>query len=109
MRNEAALALGHRHSGEHMAAIYFDQRLCDDERRKALYRGDIFVYSPVPAAHELCALARAMLEQAFAPHDPRRIHQYLSMEEAAGILAKLKPAFIHHPNCKQLLPEIIEQ
>ena len=29
------------------------------------------------------------------------------MEECAAVLAKLKPAFIHHPECKVLLPEII--
>ena len=28
-------------------------------------------------------------------------------KECAAILAKLKPAFIHHPECKALLPEII--
>ena len=29
------------------------------------------------------------------------------MEECAAVLSKLKPAFIHHPECKVLLPEII--
>ena len=90
-----------------MGTLHFDQRLTDNERRQALYSGDIFVYSPVPASRKLCALARGMIEEAFAPHDPRRIDQILGMEEAAAVLAKLKPAFIHHPDCKRLLPEII--
>jgi hypothetical protein len=92
-----------------MASLYFDQRLSDAERREALYNGDIFVYSPVQATRKLCALARAMIEEAFAPHDPRLIDRHLSMEEAAAALAKLKPAFIHHPECKRLLPEIISE
>jgi len=38
------------------------------------------------------------------PHTTRAsIDKYLSMEETAAILAKLKPAFIHHPDCKRLL------
>jgi hypothetical protein len=90
-----------------MVTVYFDRRLSDDERRQALYTGDIFVYSPTPATQKLCTLARAMIEEAFAPNDPRRIDQFLGMEEAAAILAKLKPSFIHHPDCKRLLPEII--
>src|SRR5271157_5743708 len=90
-----------------MTALYFGQPLSDRDRRHALYKGDIFVYSPTPATQELCALARTMIEAAFAPYDPRRIDQYLSMEEAAEVLSKLKPAFIHHPDCKRLLPEII--
>jgi hypothetical protein len=92
-----------------MATIYFDQRLSDAERREALYNGDIFVYSPMPATQKLCALARTMLEEAFAPHDARLIDRYLSMEEAAAVLGKLKPAFIHHPECKRLLPEIVSE
>jgi len=92
-----------------MATLYFDQQLSDDQRRAALYKGDIFVYSPIEPAKELCALARGMIEEAFAPHDPRMIDQYLSMENAAEILAKLKPSFIHHPECKRLLPDIITE
>ncbi len=90
-----------------MTTVHYDARCSDDERRAALYKGDIFVYSPLPAARRLAELARGMAEEAFAPHDPRRVDQALSMEECAAVLAKLKPAFIHHPECKVLLPEII--
>lgn len=90
-----------------MGTIHYDTRCTDDERRAALYRGDIFVYSPIPATQRLIDLARRMIEEAFAPHDPRRIHEVLSMEECAAILSKLKPAFIHDPECKVILPENI--
>jgi len=90
-----------------MATLYFDSPLSDDERRHALYNGGVFVYSPTQATQELCALGRSMIDEAFAPHDPRTIDQFFSMEETASVLAKLKPAFIHHPDCKRLLPEII--
>lgn len=90
-----------------MSTVHYDARCSDDERRSALYRGDIFVHSPLPAALRLAELARGMIEAAFAPHDPRRLDRVLSMEECAAVLAKLQPAFIHHPECKALLPEII--
>jgi hypothetical protein len=90
-----------------MSNIYFDNPCSDLDRRSALYDGDIFVYSPSDAAAKLCALAEQLINEAFAPHDPRRIDRHLGMEDCAAILAKLKPAFIHHPECKRLLPEII--
>jgi hypothetical protein len=48
-----------------------------------------------------------MAEEAFAPHDPREAQFALSKEEYVGILASLKPAFIHHPKCKSLIQDIL--
>ncbi len=62
-----------------------------------------------PGSHELVALARDLLEAAFAPHDPRSIHEHKTPEEVAEILSKLKPQFIHHPTCKKLLPRILAE
>jgi len=90
-----------------MVEILYDASLHDDARRERLYAGDLFVYSPRPAAKELCELGRSMLEEAFAPHDPRHIHKHFSPEGVAGVLSKLKPAFIHHPECKRLIREIL--
>lgn len=92
-----------------MAAIHLDERLSDAERRRALYNGAIFVYSPTSATARLCALGRSMIHEAFAPVDPLTVDRHLSMEETAAILAKLKPAFIHHPECKTLIPEIVAE
>ena len=91
-----------------MNNIFFDNQCSDEKRRSGLYAGDIFVYSASEATAKLCALAKTMIIEAFAPHDPRTIEHHLSMEECARVLASLKPAFIHHPECKRLLPEIIE-
>jgi hypothetical protein len=87
--------------------IYFDAPCSDQDRRNALYTGSIFVYSPFAKTKQLCQLAEKLIIEAFAPHDPQTIDRHLSMEDCARILAKLKPAFIHHPDCKRLLPEII--
>jgi len=50
-----------------------------------------------------------MLERAFAPHDPRTIHNHLPAEEVSEILTVLKPKFIHHPECKQLIRRIMQE
>ena len=91
------------------SSVFFDARLSDEERRARLYAGDLFVYSETPGSHDLIALARDMLETAFRPHDPRRIHEHRTPEEVAAILGKLKPQFIHQPTCKVLLPRILAE
>lgn len=88
-------------------SIFFDAAMNDEERRQRLFQGDIFVFSPTDASLQLTVLAVGMLKKAFAPHDPRDVHRHLSPEETAAILAKLKPQFIHHPECKRIIPRIM--
>jgi hypothetical protein len=92
-----------------MATVHFDPAMTDNERREALYAGDIVILSPTKGSLELVALAEEMLRTAFAPHDPRRIHEHKSAEEVAALLATLKPRFIHHPECKRLIPQIMAE
>jgi hypothetical protein len=87
--------------------IFVDSRLSDDQRRAELYSGSIFVHSPSPGALKLCALARELVEEAFRPLDPLKVHESLSAEKCAEILAVLKPKFIHHPQSKQYIREIL--
>jgi hypothetical protein len=83
--------------------LFLDSKLDDAERREELYRGSIFVYSPTPSALQLCELAQKMLEAAFHPRNPRKVQDNLPVEECVTILADLKPKFIHHPKCKELI------
>jgi len=92
-----------------MTTVRFGARLRDDDRRRALYAGDIFVYAATEATAKLCDFARGLLEEAFAPHDPRGIHDVLPVEACVAILAELKPRFIHHPRSKELLAEILTE
>jgi len=89
--------------------IYVDSRMSDDDRRRELYRGSIFVYSPCPSALHLCRLAQELAEEAFAPFDPRRVHESLPAEKCAEILAVLKPKFIHHPKAKEYLTKMLAE
>jgi hypothetical protein len=92
-----------------MSSVYIDPDFSDEERRQKLYAGDIVILSPSPGTKALITLARQMLEGAFAPRDPRTIHNYMSAEEVAAILSELKPKFIHHPECKKLIPLIMQE
>jgi hypothetical protein len=44
---------------------------------------------------KLRVLAKQLIDEAFAPHDPRTMDRHLGMEDCVAMLAKLKPAFIH--------------
>src|SRR6266516_1706474 len=90
-------------------SVYFDAQMADDERRERLYAGDIFIFSETVHSRALISLAQAMLERAFAPHDPRYVHEHMTPEEVAAVLATLKPLFIHHPECKKLIPAIMHE
>ena len=92
-----------------MLAVHFDSNASDAERRQRLYDGDIVILSPTPNSLKLVSLAQRMLEDAFAPHDPRDIHNHMSAEDVAAILSTLKPNFIHHPDCKRLIPQIMKE
>jgi hypothetical protein len=91
-----------------MVACYFDAAMPDDVRRRALYEGRIFVFSPRPTTVALCAHAREVIEEAFAPHAPARVHEAMPVEECVSVLARLKPAFIHHPRSKELLRALVQ-
>lgn len=90
-----------------MGSVFIDSAVADKERRERLYAGDVFILSATPGTRALINLARQMLEGAFAPYDPRTIHEQKTPEEVAAILGKLKPQFIHHPECKRIIPQIM--
>lgn len=92
-----------------MTSVFIDSVMSDEERRTRLYAGDVFILSPTAGTRALIELARRMLEEAFAPHDPRSIHEKMTAEDVAGVLARLKPQFIHHPECKRIIPQIMRE
>ena len=92
-----------------MPTIYVDRASTDDERRRSLYSGDLHVLSPSQGASGLCALARQLSEEAFAPHDPRIAQESLSVEDYVGVLNQLKPRFIHHPDAKEAIGRLLSE
>ncbi len=86
-----------------MNSILFDPSVGDDSRRALLYQGQLIVLSPTANSKALCDFARELTEEAFAPRDPREAQFAMSVEAYAKVLETLKPKFIHHPKCKELL------
>jgi hypothetical protein len=92
-----------------MPTIYVDAATSDDNRRQGLYAGDLFVASPNAGSAQLCALAHELAEQAFAPHDPELAQENIAVEDYVGILAELKPGFIHHPRAKTAIRRMLAE
>lgn len=90
-----------------MTSIFFDSTLTDEQRRDRLYNGELFVYSVIPSAKAFAEFAREMIAEAFSPFDPQTAQYDIPVEEYAAILAKLKPAFIHHPESKKFIRQIL--
>ena len=89
--------------------IYVDSKMSDQSRRKALYEGAVFSYSPGPSAIELCRFAQSLIEEAFGPLDPLRVHESIPAEKCAEILSSLKPRFIHHPKSKESIQGMLSE
>lgn len=92
-----------------MSGIFVNSRDSDDARRARLFRGDLYLTTPSKSGRALIEHARAMIEEAFAPHEPQTAQHHMAVEDYAALLGKLKPSFIHHPRCKELLRDIIEE
>ena len=89
--------------------VYYDTTVSDDVRRQMLFDGQLFAYSPRPSSLGFIAHARQMIQEAFDPFDPELAQHEISVERYAEILGKLKPAFIHHPESKRLLGNLLKE
>ncbi len=92
-----------------MATLYVDSSMDEQERRRSLYRGDLFAFSATDSSAALCGLARELSEVAFAPHDPEIAQDELPAEDYVAVLADLKPRFIHDQRCKDLIAGLLAE
>src|SRR5215469_13685843 len=90
-----------------MTDVILDPPRDDEAWRKLIYNGDIIILSPTPEMLALVEHTRAMIEEAFAPLDPRHAHQSLAVERCVEILSVLKPSYIHHPQTKRLIQGVL--
>jgi hypothetical protein len=90
-----------------MHSVLFDPKLDDAARRQQIYDGQLLVYSPTPSSLALVKVAQTMIEEAFDKLDPETAQYDMRVEEYAALLAKLKPAFIHHPEAKSCIQGIL--
>ena len=92
-----------------MNTILFDAKMDEAERRRQLYDGQLFVYSPTASSLALVDLARTLIREAFGTRDPETAQYDMRVEDYASTLADLKPKFIHHPQAKQLIPKMLRE
>jgi hypothetical protein len=91
-----------------MTNVHYDAALTDDARRALIYSGDLFVYSPTDPSRELVDFAKTLLDELFEGKDPEAAQHDMPVDEYARLLGEFKPRFIHHPECKRLLPKMLE-
>lgn len=87
--------------------VYYDPIFSDDERRQRLFDGQLMVYSPRSSTLAFIEFARTMIKNAFAPHDPELAQYQMPVEQYAKTLGELKPGFIHHPESKRHLQNVL--
>ena len=92
-----------------MTTVLSNPSFDDATRRDHVYRGDVLVYGARPATLALVEFTRELVEEAFAGRDPETAQYEMEVTEYARVLADLKPSFIHHPRCKELLPAILTE
>ena len=92
-----------------MHSVYYDWTGSEAERRRRLYEGQLFVYSPRPSMLKLIDHAKRMIEGAFAPLDPRKAQYEMPVTKYVEICTPLKPSFIHHPETKHILQGVVAE
>jgi hypothetical protein len=90
-----------------VTSVFVDPAYTDDERRHALYSGDIVVHTHSRAIEAFIAFTRELIEEAFGGRDPESAQYEMDVDDYIAVLAKLKPAFIHHPESKTHLGAIL--
>jgi hypothetical protein len=90
-----------------MNTIMIDSAVPDDQRRGQIYDGQLFVCSASPGSRALVEHARRMVRDTFGDLDPELAQYHMPAEQYAALLADLKPKFIHHPESKRCIQEIL--
>jgi Phytanoyl-CoA dioxygenase (PhyH) len=91
-----------------MNTIYMDAAIDDEKRRKLLYEGQLFAFSNRPSIRALAAFAGEMIQEAFPGLDPLTAQYHMPVEKFVEIFGPLKPKFIHHPESKRLIREVLK-
>lgn len=88
-------------------AVLYDSDHDDGTRRTGLYNGDIYVYAPRAPTLAFAAFAQEYVRDGFGGRDPESAQHELDVHYYAALLAKLKPAFIHHEESKRLIRQLL--
>jgi hypothetical protein len=92
-----------------VTALHIDPSPDVDALYASLYRGDLLLFTNVPAVLDFVAFTRSQLEELFHPHAPEEAHRHFTPEETAVLLGSWKPRFIHHEQSRAHVRAIIQQ
>jgi hypothetical protein len=88
-------------------AVQVDQPVGDRLQRAQMYDGTINITTPTPSSLALAMFARDLIGEAFGGRDPELTQFDLPVAEYAAILAELKPRFLHHPESKRFVQDLL--
>jgi hypothetical protein len=91
-----------------MNTVFVDATFNDEAMRQRLYDGDLLLYSPRPSTRALCEYAEQMIVEAFKGLDPKTAQYHMPVEDYVAIVGPLKPKFIHDPQTKVLIRDMLE-
>jgi Phytanoyl-CoA dioxygenase (PhyH) len=91
-----------RPDDKHAVEITLSHGLTAEEMVLRAYDGALVIIPPTSAGLELCAFARELAEEAFAPLEPTTAQHHLTVDEFVERAGPLKPRFIHHPRTREL-------
>lgn len=89
--------------------LFLDSAHSDDDRRRRIYQGQIYLYSPRQAVLEMVNLARQLIEEAFYPLNPETAQYEMDVKEFEALLNKLKPQFVRSEEGKRIMKRILEE
>ena len=87
--------------------IYVDDTRPEPSRRHLVLAGDLSGCPRTQAGAQRADFAREMIEQAFAPLDPCEAQHQMPVEDFAALLSELKPRFMHRPEVKQIVRDLL--
>ena len=83
--------------------VYLNQRLSDNERRRRIFDGDIFILSNVKACAAICDYAMECLRDGFDTDAPESAFLRIPVEEFVARAGKIKNIFTNGLRAKELL------
>ncbi|MCY7332471.1 MAG: hypothetical protein LH649_07380 [Pseudanabaena sp. CAN_BIN31] len=90
-----------------MIDIILNQKLTDENRRKRIYAGDIFLMSSLVSCSKLCNYAIEVLREKFQAQDPQTAFLNLPVQEFVKIVEKTKNQFTNSLRSKELIREFL--
>ena len=92
-----------------MPNIFEDSALDEEQRREAIFAGDIFRSRPSAAWTALSDFARSVITKHFGRRNPLRAQHEISVEEFVATIGPLKTDFTNQLRTKELVRDVLRE